>query len=46
VLEPDLLTIESDYVDVVELLQQIDEEESQHRDEIRDMLMRSDPQAL
>lgn len=45
-LEDDLLTMESDYPDVVELLQPIDEEDRDHRDEIRDMLMRSDPQAL
>jgi len=44
-LEQDLLTIESDYPDVIELLQRIDEEERQHRDKIRDMLIRSDPQA-
>lgn len=30
--EQDLLTIESDYPDVIELLQRIDEEERQHRD--------------
>ena len=41
-----MLTIESDYPDIVELLQRIDEAERKHRDEIREMLMRSDPQAL
>jgi rubrerythrin len=45
-LETDMLTIESDYPDIVDLLQRIDEEERKHRDEIREMLMRSDPQAL
>jgi len=45
-LEEDMLTIESDYPDVIELLHRINEEERQHRDEIREMLMRSDPQAL
>ena len=45
-LETDVLTIESDYADIVDLLQHIDEEEHRHRDEIRGMLMRSDPQAL
>jgi rubrerythrin len=41
-----MLTIESDYPDVVDVLQRIDAEERKHRDEIREMLMRSDPQAL
>jgi rubrerythrin len=45
-LETDILRIESDYPDIVELLRRIDEEEGKHRDEIREMLMRSDPQAL
>ncbi len=45
-LETDMLTIESDYPDIVDLLQRIDAEERKHRDEIREMLMRSDPQAL
>ncbi len=45
-LETDMLTIESDYPDVVDVLQRIDAEERKHRDEIREMLMRSDPQAL
>jgi rubrerythrin len=45
-LETDILSIESDYPDVAELLRQIDQEERQHRGEIREMLMRSDPQAL
>ena len=45
-LEEELLTIESDYPDVIELLHRIDEEERKHQEEIREMLMRSDPQAL
>ena len=45
-LESDMLTIETDYPDIVELFQRIDEDERKHRDEIREMLMRSDPQAL
>ena len=45
-LETDMLAIGSDYADIVDLLQRIDEEEHKHRDEIREMLMRSDPQAL
>ena len=45
-LETDMLTIESDYADIVDFLQRIDAEERKHRDEIREMLMRSDPQAL
>lgn len=45
-LETAMLTIESDYPEVVELLQRIDESERNHRDVIRGMLMRSDPQAL
>jgi rubrerythrin len=45
-LETDMLTIECDYPDIAELLRRIDEEERKHRDEIREMLMRSDPQAL
>jgi bacterioferritin (cytochrome b1) len=45
-LEEDMLTIESDYPDVIELLHRIDEEERKHQEEIREMLMRSDPQAL
>ena len=44
-LEDDMLAIRSDYPDVDELLGRIDEEEGKHRDEIREMLMRSDPQA-
>jgi rubrerythrin len=45
-LETNVLTIESDYADIADLLQHSDEEEHRHRDEIREMLMRSDPQAL
>ena len=44
-LEDEMLTIESDYPEIVELLRRIDGEERKHRDEIREMLMRSDPQA-
>jgi rubrerythrin len=39
-LETDMLTIASDYPEIVELLQRIDEEEHKHCDEIREMLMR------
>jgi hypothetical protein len=45
-LETDILTIGSDYADIAGLLQRIDEKEHRHRDEIREMLMRRDPQAL
>jgi rubrerythrin len=45
-LQTDMLTIESDYPDMAELLRRIDEEERKHRGQIREMLMRSDPQAL
>ena len=45
-LESDMLGIEGDYPDIAELLQRIDDEERQHREQIREMLMRSDPQAL
>lgn len=45
-LETEMLSVESDYPDIMELLRRIDEEERKHRDEIREMLMRSDPQAL
>ncbi|HEY7317160.1 MAG TPA: ferritin-like domain-containing protein [Candidatus Binatia bacterium] len=45
-LETEILCIESDYPDLAELLRRIDEEERKHRGEIREMLMRSDPQAL
>jgi rubrerythrin len=44
--EEEMLAIESDYPDIIELLHGIDAEERQHRDQIREMLMRSDPQAL
>jgi len=36
----------SDRPDITELLQQISQEQKKHRDEIREMLMRSDPFAL
>ena len=45
-LETEMLAIGSDYSEVAELLQRIDEEEHEHRDAIREMLMRSDSQAL
>ena len=38
--------IESDIPDVVKLLQQISEQQKQHRSEVREMLMRSDPFAF
>ena len=44
-LESDRLSVASDYTDVGELLEHIDEDERKHCDEIRGMLMRSDPQA-
>jgi rubrerythrin len=45
-LEEETLSVESGYPDVIELLHGIEEEERRHRDEMRQMLMRSDPQAL
>ena len=45
-LETEMIRIESEYPAVGELLRHIDRDERKHRDEIRDMLMRSDPQAL
>lgn len=45
-LETELLAVGSDYPEVAELLQRIDDEEHKHCDAIREMLMRSDPQAL
>lgn len=39
-LETDMLTIASDYPELVEILQRIDGEKHKHRDEIRKMLMR------
>jgi rubrerythrin len=38
--------IESDIPDIVKLLQQISEQQKQHRGEVREMLMRSDPFAF
>jgi rubrerythrin len=45
-LETEILTLSSDHPQVAELLQRIDEEEHRHRNQITEMLMRSDPQAL
>jgi hypothetical protein len=45
-LETDRLAIAADHPDIGELLEHIDDDERRHRDEIRGMLMRSDPQAL
>jgi len=45
-LEEEMLTIESGYTDILELLRRIDEEERKHQEAIREILMRSDPQAL
>lgn len=45
-LEEEILSIQSDYPEIAELLQRIGDEERKHRDEIRGMLMRSDPFAL
>ena len=42
----ELRRLEPDRTDVIELLQRIAEEQKNHRDEIRHMLMRSDPFAL
>lgn len=39
-LETDMLTIASDYPEIVEILQRIDEEKHGHRNEIREMVMR------
>src|SRR5688500_13295076 len=45
-LAEQLRGIESDIPDVVKLLQQISEQQKQHRGEVREMLMRSDPFAF
>jgi rubrerythrin len=45
-LETEMLSIASDYPQIVKLLERIDQEEHKHRDELREMLIRSDPQAL
>jgi bacterioferritin (cytochrome b1) len=45
-LEEEVLMIQEKYPAVSELLSRIAAEEHRHRDEIRSMLMRSDPQAL
>ena len=45
-LAQQLRGIESDIPDVVKLLQQISEQQKQHRGEVREMLMRSDPFAF
>lgn len=45
-LAEELRELAPDQADVIDLLQQIAEEQKNHRDEIRDMLMRSDPFAL
>jgi bacterioferritin (cytochrome b1) len=45
-LEEQLLGLQSDYPDVTQFLQQLSEEQKKHRDEIRGMLMRSDPFAF
>lgn len=44
-LETEMLTIASDYPQIVKLLERIDQEEHKHCEELREMLMRSDPQA-
>ena len=45
-LETEMLSDASDYPQIVKLLERIDQEEHKHRDELREMLMRSDPQVL
>jgi rubrerythrin len=45
-LAQQLRGIESDIPEVVKLLQQISEQQKQHRGEVREMLMRSDPFAF
>lgn len=42
-LAEQLRSLESDHHDVLQFLQQISQEQKKHRDEIREMLMRSDP---
>ena len=44
-LEQEILTSARDYADIADLLRRIEHDERTHRDEIREMLMRSDPQA-
>ena len=45
-LAEQLRGLESDHPDITKFLQQISQEQEQHRDEIREMLMRSDPFAF
>ena len=45
-LAEQLRGIESDIPDILKLLQQISEQQKQHRGEVREMLMRSDPFAF
>jgi bacterioferritin (cytochrome b1) len=45
-LPEQLRSIESEHPDIAKFLQQISREQENHRGEIRDMLMRSDPFAL
>ena len=45
-LAEQLRGIQSDIPDIVRLLQQISEQQKQHRGEVREMLMRSDPFAF
>jgi bacterioferritin (cytochrome b1) len=45
-LPEQLRSIESEHPDIAKFLQQISQEQENHRGEIRDMLMRSDPFAL
>lgn len=42
----DAIRLESDYPAVADMLRRIHEEEKKHRDEIREMLMRSDPLSM
>ena len=44
-LDEEILALGRDYEDVAELLRRIEEAERSHRDEIREMMMRTDPQA-
>jgi bacterioferritin (cytochrome b1) len=45
-LEEQLRSIQSEHADIAQFLQQISQEQQNHRVAIRDMLMRSDPFAL
>ncbi|HEY7166536.1 MAG TPA: ferritin-like domain-containing protein [Candidatus Binatia bacterium] len=44
-LEQEILGLGRNYGDVADVLRRIEQDERKHRDEIREMMMRSDPQA-